>query len=124
MDQEHRDCRRNFYKKHGRDTPTGRAKYEAGRWRSKTLEFKVQTAEDPSSSWIIYVNKNKGRKQICGAISSSNPEIFDTVQKCSNCNKYTTYSQLCRECTPPDQRLSHQPPSTGEFMKGLLSQSI
>lgn len=119
MDSDTRDFRKNSYTKHGRDTPAGRAKYESGRWKHNTLQFKVQTAENPNVNWNVYATKSKGRNQICCATLSSNPEILDTVQKCLNCNKYTTYSELCKQCTSPDQRLEIQPPYTGELVEEL-----
>lgn len=85
------------YQKHGRDTPEGRAKYENSRKRIKNIV--TYTAE--GSKWTVHKTvNNRYRQNIEWATrkDSDGQVQIDTVQRCQQCNKWTSRCDYCDVC--------------------------
>lgn len=86
------------YKKHGRDTPQGRAKYSAE--HKKVTYVKSPTAES-EKPWKIEISDTRHRNAVQQAIytTPNGEKIWDTVQKCQLCNKWTSRVDFCDVCS-------------------------
>lgn len=91
------------YRKHGRDTPDGRARYRASRRDPCDLErgtiARVTTAEGVDAT--LWRSRQAARTRTRGAVqivASEANGTWDTVVRCCDCWRWTSRVKRCDEC--------------------------